>query len=296
MGNVSWSKKMKKLLIVLVMSLFVLAGCGGNNGNQVRSFDNVKISYDVQGAGQPVLVFVHGWSCSKEYWKEQVAHFSNKHKVVTIDLAGHGKSGMSRADYTIEAFGKDVASVAKKLDLDQVILIGHSSGGPVVIEAARQIPARVVCLVGVDEFHDIEKGYSKAEVGKIVAGLEADFVNNTQSFVRHMFPPSADPDLVEWVAIAMSSANREVGINAMRNLGNYDLKGAAQKIDVPVYSISSDLWPMNLEANKKYVKSFKLKLMPEIGHFVMLEDPKKFNKLLEEVIEEFYPSYGNNRL
>lgn len=277
---------MKKLLIVLMMSLFVLAGCGGNNGNQVRSFDNVKISYDVQGEGQPVLVFVHGWSCSKEYWKEQMAHFSKKHKVVTIDLAGHGKSGMSRADYTIEAFGKDVASVAKKLDLDQAILIGHSSGGPVVLEAARQIPARVICLVGVDEFHDIEKGYSKAEVEKIVSGLEADFVNKTQSFVRQMFPPSADPDLVEWVAAAMSSANREVGISAMRNLGNYDLKSAAQEIDVPVYSISSDLWPTNLEANKKYVKSFKLKLMPGIGHFVMLEDPEKFNKLLEEVTKE----------
>jgi len=101
-----------------------------------------------------------------------------------------------------------------------------------------------------------------------------------------MFTPSADPDLVEWVADTMSSANREVGINAMSNLGNYDLKGAAQEIDVPVYSISSDLWPMNLQDNKKIVKSFKLKLMPGIGHFVMLEDPEKFNKLLEEVIEE----------
>ena len=277
---------MKKLLIVLLMSLFVLAGCGGNNGNQVRSFDNVKISYDVQGKGQPVLVFVHGWSCSKEYWKEQMAYFSKKHKVVTIDLAGHGKSGMSRANYTIEAFGKDVASVAKKLDLDQVILIGHSSGGPVVLEAARQMPARVICLVGVDEFHDIEQGYSRAEIEKIVARLEADFVNETQGFVRQMFPPSADPDLVEWVATAMSSANREVGISAMRNLGNYDLKSAAQEIDVPVYSISSDLWPMNLEVNKKYVKSFKFKFMPGIGHFVMLEDPEKFNKLLEEVTKE----------
>ncbi len=43
---------------------------------------------------------------------------------------------------------------------------------------------------------------------------------------------------------------------------------------------------MNLEGNKKYVKSFKLKLMPGIGHFVMLEDAEKFNKLLEEIIKE----------
>jgi len=92
---------MNKLLIVLMLLSFVLAGCSGKDENQVRSFDGVKISYDVQGTGQPVLVFVHGWSCSKEYWKEQIVHFVKKHKVVTIDLAGHGQSGRSRKDYTV---------------------------------------------------------------------------------------------------------------------------------------------------------------------------------------------------
>jgi pimeloyl-ACP methyl ester carboxylesterase len=57
-------------------------------------------------------------------------------------------------------------------------------------------------------------------------------------------------------------------------------------MEMPICSISADLWPMNLDANKKYAKTFKLKLMPGIGHFVMLEDPEKFNKLLEEIIEE----------
>jgi pimeloyl-ACP methyl ester carboxylesterase len=277
---------MKKLLIVLVLLALVLAGCSGEDENQVRSFDGVKISYDVQGEGQPVLVFVHGWSCSKEYWKQQVAHFTKKHKVVTIDLAGHGQSSKSRKDYTVEAFGKDVAAVAEKLNLNRIILVGHSIGGLVAVEAARQMPGRVVCLVGADEFHDIEKGFSKEDVKGVVAKIEPDFVKETQSFVRDMFPPGADPELVEWVADRMSSADPEIGINAFRNLGNYDLKSAVGQIEIPLYSISSDFWPMNLEGNKKYVKSFKLKLMPGIGHFVMLEDPEKFNKLLEEVIKE----------
>jgi len=277
---------MKKLLIVLMLLSFALAGCSGKDENQVRSFDGVKISYDVQGTGQPVLVFVHGWSCSKEYWKEQVAHFVKKHKVVTIDLAGHGQSGRSRKDYTVESFGKDVASVVKKLNLDQAILIGHSMGGDVIVEAAGQMPDRIICLVGADTFHDIEKGYHSAEIEKIAIRLEADFVKEVQGFVRQMFTPTADPELVEWVAGKMSSANPQVGINAFRNLGNYDLKSAAQKMEIPICSISADLWPMNLDANKKYAKTFKLKLMPGIGHFVMLEDPEKFNKLLEEIIEE----------
>ena len=277
---------MKKLLIVLVLLSFALAGCRGNDENQVRSFDGVKISYDVQGTGQPVLVFVHGWSCSKEFWKEQVAHFVKKHKVVTIDLAGHGQSDQSRKDYTVESFGKDVASVVKKLNLDQAILIGHSMGGDVIVEAAGQMPDRVICLVGADTFHDIEKGYQSAEVEKIATMFEADFVKEVQGFVRQMFTPTADPELVEWVTGKMSSADPEIAINALRNLGNYDLKSAAGKMEIPLYSINADLWPTNFEVNKKCVKSFKLKMMPGIGHFVMLEDAEKFNKLLEEIIKE----------
>jgi pimeloyl-ACP methyl ester carboxylesterase len=277
---------MKKLLIVLALLSFVLTGCSGDDENQVRSFDGVKISYDVQGEGQPVLVFVHGWSCSREYWKEQVAHFAKKHKVVTIDLAGHGRSGLSRKDYTIEAFGKDVAAVAEKLNLNRTILVGHSMGGPVIAEAARQMPGQVICLVGADTFHDIEKGYRGAEIEEIAIRLEADFVKETQDFVRNMFPAGAEPALVSWVASDMSSSDPEIGINAFRNLGNYDLKSAVGQIEIPLYSISSDFWPMNLEGNKKYVKSFKLKLMPGIGHFVMLEDAEKFNKLLEEIVKE----------
>ncbi|MHC4153033.1 MAG: alpha/beta fold hydrolase [Planctomycetota bacterium] len=263
---------MKKLLIVLVLLALVLAGCSGEDQNQVRSFDGVKISYDVQGEGEPVLVFVHGWSCSKEYWKEQVAHFAKKHKVVTIDLAGHGQSGLSRKEYTLEAFGKDVAAVAEKLNLNRIILVGHSIGGFVVVEAARQMPGRVVCVVGADEFHDIEKGFTEEDIKGLIAMIEPDFVKGTQSFVRGMFPPDADPELVDWVVSDMSSADSEIGINVFRNLGNYDLKNAIQEIEVPVYSISSDLWPMNVDGNKKYVKSFKLKMMKGIGHFVMLED------------------------
>ena len=283
---------MKKLLIVLVLLALVLAGCSGEDENQVRSFDGVKISYDVQGEGQPALVFVHGWSCSREYWKEQVAHFAKKHKVVTIDLAGHGQSGLSRKDYTIEAFGKDVAAVAEKLNLNNTILIGHSIGGLVAVEAARQIPERVVCVVGADEFHDIEKGFSEEDVKGLIAMIEPDFVKGTQSFVREMFPADADPELVNWVAGDMSSADERVAISTFRNLGNYDLKSAVEHIETPLYSINSDFWPMNLEGNKKYVKSFKLKIMKGTGHFVMLEDPEKFNKLLEEVIEELPMAYS----
>lgn len=92
----------------------------------------MAIAYQVVGSGKPALLFVHGWYCDQSYRNAQVNHFAPQYKVVTIDLAGHGKSGLDRKTWTMEAFGDDVMAVVKELDLDRVVLIGHSIGGHVI--------------------------------------------------------------------------------------------------------------------------------------------------------------------
>jgi len=85
-------KPLTLLLIKLFILFFILLGCAPEHNQKVLSADNVPISYNVEGNGKPFLVFVHGWCCDKSYWKFQVPHFSKQHKVVIIDLAGHGES------------------------------------------------------------------------------------------------------------------------------------------------------------------------------------------------------------
>ena len=67
----------------------------------VLSKDGTPISYEIHGTGEPALIFVHGWSCDARYWRAQTPHFSGKHRVVFLDLAGHGHSGMNRTKYTM---------------------------------------------------------------------------------------------------------------------------------------------------------------------------------------------------
>src|SRR5262245_56964945 len=112
------------------------------------SADGIPIHYDVQGNGAIALVFVHGWCCDRRSWDQQIAHFAPRYTVVCLDLAGHGASGRDRTQWTIPAFGQDVVAVVEQRGLGQVVLIGHSMGGPVIVEAARCLPAAVIGVVG----------------------------------------------------------------------------------------------------------------------------------------------------
>ena len=58
--------------------------------------DGIPVTFETHGTGEPALVFVHGWSCDRSYWRGQVGEFARRHRVVVVDLAGHGESGAGR--------------------------------------------------------------------------------------------------------------------------------------------------------------------------------------------------------
>ena len=260
--------------------------------DSVASADGVMIHYEVVGEGEPTLVFVHGWSCDRSYWKAQVDEFARTYQVVTVDMGGHGESGPGREDWTLAAFGADVAAVVNKLNPDKVVLIGHSLAGGVNIQATQQLPGRVIGLIGVDTYQDFEMAYSPEQVAGITAPFRADFVTSVDGFVRSMFPENADSALVDQIATDMSTAPPEVAISAIENYISGNAVEILKEVRVPIRAINSDMWPTNLETNRKHAASFKMKLMPGIGHFVMLEDPATFNRLLHETLDELTGKSG----
>jgi pimeloyl-ACP methyl ester carboxylesterase len=244
------------------------------------------IQYDVRGKGEPVLVFVHCWCCDRGYWAAQVDTFAQKYRVVTIDLAGHGESGMNREEWTIAAFGADVKAVVEKLQLDKVILIGHSMGGPVIIDAASRMPERIVGLIGVDTFQNFDRRLTPEQIDGILAPFRENFKESTSGFIRSMFPATADSVLVEWVVNDMSSSPAEVGIGAMEGMFQFDPRDILKETGVPIRSINADMWPTDVEGNQKHALSFEAEIMEGYGHFLHMEDPETFNRLLERTIQE----------
>jgi pimeloyl-ACP methyl ester carboxylesterase len=270
---------------VLVAAACLAASIQAASADTATSPDGIPIVYEVRGAGEPTLVFVHGWSCDRSYWKPQLDAFSKKHKVIAIDLAGHGESGSgTRKAWTMAAFGGDVAAVLEKLDVKGAVLIGHSMGADVVTEAARHTPGRVTGLVWLDQYNQLGTPRDPQQVQPFMENIRANFVETTRKFVRGMFPPTADPALVDRVAMDMSSAPPEIAISALGETLNNEphVRAALAELELPVVTINPDTAPVDKASLKRH--GVDVILMPGVGHFLMMEDPAGFNTLLEEAI------------
>ena len=241
---------------------------------------------DVDGLGNPPLVFVHGWSCDRTYWAQQMKHFQSDHLVVAMDLAGHGESGLDRTTWSMEALGKDVVSVIDHLDLKDVILIGHSMGGSVILEAARMMPSRLSALVAIDTFFDVETIMTQDQSDQFLRPFRQDFRATTRRYVKeYMFTPGTDASLKEAIATDMSLAPPDVAIEILARLVMYDTPSALKKVGVPVHCINSDKYLTKVDVAREYAPSFDVSILPDVGHFLMMERPEDFNELLGQTID-----------
>ena len=284
---------MKALITLLLILVSGTALAAPNHTVQdIPSADGILIHAESWNDSNPVVVLVHGWSCDGTYWSEQVADLAKDHRVVTIDLAGHGQSQSGRKAYTMEAFGQDVAAVLKEWDLDNVILVGHSMGGAVITEAALAAPERVMGLIGIDNFQKVDMVVTDQQVAGFVSTFDSNFNAFTKQWVASMFAAGADSALVEEISSDMASAPAEVGLSAMEELLRwYGGLAPAQlkKLEVPLMCINSDKQPTDEVAMLAVRPDFQVRYLPGTGHFLFREDPTAFNKLLRETIAELMP-------
>ena len=263
---------------------------GGRVG-EVVSADGVPVRYAVYGGGLPAIVFVHGWSCDRRYWVGQVGHVAGRFTVVTVDLAGHGESGTDRRSSTMPAFGDDVAAVVTGLDLPEVVLVGHSMGGDVIVEVARRLRPRVRGLVWVDVYRSLDESGSDAATGEETAAFMApfrtDFGAATRAFVRRIAGADTDPGLVDRIAEDMAAAPPHIALDAMRHAFSNERAAIAglRHAAVPAVAINPGSPPTDIESLARH--GIATMVLPAVGHFLMLQDPAGFNQLLDKVIEDF---------
>ncbi len=267
---------MRPILLSLVLAFALLA--------PAASVDGIAIHSTVRGRGPKTIVFVHGWTCDESSWREQVRFFKKNYRVITLDLPGHGKSGSpANGPLTMELFAKSIEAVRAEAKAGKIVLVGHSMGTPVIRQYARLYPSNVAALVPVDGVLHLS-GSPNAPNPERMKG--PDGLKNRETMIRGMFGPSATPPIQEHILKMMLAAPETTAYQAMTATfaaSNW----VEDSFAVPALGIYADHSTSDDPAYfKKIFPKGTTVEVPGTGHFVMLEKPAEFNKLLADFLPQ----------
>src|SRR5215472_4301241 len=251
---------------------------------ETLSAAGLQLAYDAAGAGDPPMIFVHGWCCDRSYFAPQFAHFAKRHAVATIDLRGHGDSGRpetAHGSYDLDKLAGDVLSVADAAGFGPPVLVGHSLGALIGLACAARAGA-IRALVMVDPApitNERAKAFFRESLGAVAADDSGAW---RMKFVEGMFLPT---DRVKRAAIIEQMPSTPPGIAAeiMRAMGEFDASTLAQAT-VPVVSIGSAV-PANASADlRRLCPAIAVGQTVGAGHFNQLEVPDQVNAMIERFL------------
>ncbi|MCV9938437.1 alpha/beta hydrolase [Boseaceae bacterium BT-24-1] len=245
----------------------------------------VKLS----GSGEPI-VFVHGFTTTAEFWREQTNAFSRSYKVIRINLPGHGVSPRpDDREYTIEAFADDLLKVYRTLGIDTAVLVGLSMGGTVAQSFTLSYPERVNALVLVGATpHGLGEDVNVNNVLRAIE--ELGVVTASQNVIERSFGKAAGPELLRFAKMEVSQTPASVARQAIVSLNASDSRSRLGEIGVPTLVVVGDediiTPPSESRALAEGIPGSRLEIIAAAGHFPMLEQPGAFNRLLEEFLSQ----------
>ena len=255
--------------------------------------DGNQIPYTVAGKSdaEVTVVLVHCWMCDRSFWDAQVPALAERFRTVALDLPGHGEASADRDPWTVEAYGGDVAGLVRALELDEVVLVGHSMGGPVSLRAAAQMPGVVRGVVAVDTLQNADFKMEGEQVEGFMRAFEEDFVGACNTFVDQMFPEDGVEAIIDHVRAAGCDGERSAAGSAlMRDFGSIDMPAWFREAGVPIRGINASApYATNFEGNRAYA-DFDAVLMDDVGHYLHMTRPEAFNPLMLEAIAEILGS------
>lgn len=253
----------------------------------VSSIDGIEIYYEVVGDGEVTLIPISGWGAqtSAEHWKYQLS-FSSDYKLVLIDLPGHGKSGNTRETYTMQSYGQDVKSIVERLNIENLILIGHSMGGAVILEAAKLLSSRILGLIMVDSLAgNLYVRMEAAEIKEILTPFEENFERTFLNLLEPMLSDKFNPQDVNQLKNSIPHLDKRSLISALTELCKWDMNDVLPEITRPIKCICAGrTFPP--EIRDVYNRVFDALYIEEVGHLLIYEDPSRFNKVFSELLED----------
>jgi len=293
---------MKAALITLVLGAVTLAAntfwvdaqtrrAAARDGGAIIDTPVVPANVQVQGSG-PAIVLIHGFGAAIDWWDEIAPALAADHRVIRIDLIGHGGTAAPASGYSIERQGALVAAVLDRLGVDRVTVIGHSMGGEVATAFAEMKPARIARMILIDApatagttFTILTDAYLTPVVGQLLSHFQTD-EGLRRGLAQGFAPGFAVPekfvaDVRRLTYTAFRTAHDD-SIAYRTAKPPYERIAALQPVP-PLLALSGSLDAIVPPEHTKFyerVPGAKIAIIEGAGHSPMVERPAKTLELI----------------
>jgi non-heme chloroperoxidase len=268
---------------------------GATTMSTITTKDATKIAYKDWGKGQPIL-FSHGWPLTGDAWEAQMLFFGqNGYRVIAHDRRGHGKSDQPWNGNNMDQYADDLAELIESLDLNNLVLVGHSTGGGEVAHyIGRHGSKRVDKVVLVGAVPPLMLKTAANPEGtpiEVFDGIRKGTATNRSQFFRDLAIPfygvnrpgaKTNEALCESFWLMGMQGGIKGEYDCIHEFSELDYTADLKKIDEPTLVIHGDddqIVPIAASAAKtaKIVKGAQLKVYEGGDHGLAQVDPETFN-------------------
>jgi 3-oxoadipate enol-lactonase len=259
------------------------------------SINGITIGYDDTGAGENVLVLVHGHPFDRSMWRPQVEEISSKGwRVIAPDLRGYGESSVIPGKTTLDVFATDIATLLNQLNIQEIVIGGLSMGGQIVMEFCRLYPERVRGVLLAATFPRAETEEGKRNRAKMADRLLRE---GMETYAEEVLPKmvarrniAALPAVAEHVRSMMRAADPAGAAAALRGRAERpDYESALASLDVPALVVvgDEDAFTTRTDAEQMHLllRRSELVWMEGAGHIPNLEREVEFNSALGRFLD-----------
>lgn len=245
--------------------------------------NGITLGYDDVGTGTRTLLFTHGLGCDRSFMAPQVDYFSDRYRIINVDLRGHGASDKPRQDYHPDVQARDLAQLCTRLGITRPMLVGHSLGGAVGLRLAHLCPDLLSGLIALDSAIAVTP--ETAELTQVIVlrleGLEGeDYRKAVIEAVSGLFLPHDDADRREMILDMMSSCRKDVFLSGwLQTVIHTDTVGPLASLSVPMLYIAAPTPNGSLEQIRAGANVSVAQTVGS-GHFIELECPDQVNAMI----------------
>ena len=272
---------MQRMLPALVIAVALAAP------SSAATVDGLTIHSASTGSGPATIVFVHGWTCDSSSWAAQVPAFAKKYRVVTLDLPGHGKSALPKdGKFSMDLFARAVEAVRAETKAERVVLVGHSMGAPVIRQYAKLYPQHVAGLVAVDGPLDM-RAFPPPQLNQAPPPMTGpEGLKAREGMIRGMFTPQTPVPLQKQILSMMLTTSEVTAVGAMASIMDPSLR-SPDVIRAPAYAVYAGTGQIpNAQTTREILPNYDAAQIAGTGHFVMMEKPDEFNRLLTAFLDK----------